>query len=229
MDTSTATIKQNQIIYNEMALRNIFGWIPTYFRAPYLECDSTCQALLGTYGYHVIDINLDTKDYMYDDPTLIQTSKDRFSSGVSKDATTHSYIELSHDIHEQTVTNLTAYMINTLRARGYRPVTVGECLGDPPANWYRDASGISGGASSSVVVAPTSSIVAVPPTSSPTVVPPVSPTTSIVGPSDSSGPIKVPLTVSPDQTCGGTKKYTCQGSAFGNCCSFYGFWYVSLH
>src|SRR5690242_6883994 len=28
--------------------------------------------------------------------------------------------------------------------------------------------------------------------------------------------------VSPDGSCGGTNKYTCQGSEFGNCCSQYG-------
>ena len=34
--------------------------------------------------------------------------------------------------------------------------------------------------------------------------------------------------VSPDGTCGGTNKYTCQGSPFGNCCSRNDWWWVLL-
>lgn len=33
-------------------------------------------------------------------------------------------------------------------------------------------------------------------------------------------------TVSPDGSCGGQTGFTCEGSAFGNCCSTSGFWYV---
>ncbi|KAF1999709.1 carbohydrate esterase family 4 protein [Amniculicola lignicola CBS 123094] len=178
LDTSTAIIQRTQILYNEIAFSNLFGRFPTYFRAPYLVCGITCRDLLDTFGYHLIDINIDTKDYLYNTPSLIQNSKDRFSNAVSADFTTNSYIELSHDIHEQTVMNLTAFMINTLRARGYRPVPVGECLGDPKENWYR----------ASVVV-----------------------------------PSPPPLPISPNQSCGGASGYTCQGSRYGNCCSYYGF------
>ncbi|RFN53728.1 putative chitin binding protein [Fusarium flagelliforme] len=52
-----------------------------------------------------------------------------------------NYIELSHNTHEQTAYNLTAFMIKTLKARGYRAVPVGECLGDARENWYVDAKG----------------------------------------------------------------------------------------
>ncbi|GJC81131.1 Chitin deacetylase ARB_04768 [Colletotrichum liriopes] len=138
-----STIQRTEIIYNEMSFRNLFGWIPTYMRPPYLECNagSGCQNLLRTLGYHIINVNIDTKDYMYDSPATIQTAKDRFSSGVSTNAVANSYIELSHDVHYQTVVNLTQFMIDTAKARGYRLVTVGECLNDPKENWYRPAGG----------------------------------------------------------------------------------------
>jgi hypothetical protein len=32
---------------------------------------------------------------------------------------------------------LVEYMLKGLLSKGYKPVTVGECLGDPKANWYR--------------------------------------------------------------------------------------------
>ncbi len=34
--------------------------------------------------------------------------------------------------------------------------------------------------------------------------------------------------LTPDATCGGANKYTCQGSTYGNCCSSAGFWQVIL-
>ncbi|PNH67393.1 hypothetical protein VD0001_g7828 [Verticillium dahliae] len=197
-----STIQRTEIIYNEMAFRNLLGWFPTYFRAPFLECSSTsgCQSLMKTLGYHLLGVNVDTKDYMYDSPTLIQTAKDRFSQAVSQDPTGKGYIVLAHDVHVQTVVNLTQYMIETSKARGYRLVTVGECLGDPRANWYRPVKPSPSTTRTSATTVSTR-------------------TSSTAVPTSNSG-----LKISPDQTCGGgAAGFTCQGSKYGNCCSFYGF------
>jgi hypothetical protein len=70
---------------------------------------------------------------------LIHISEDRFSSMQSSDETNHDYIVLAHDVHYQTVATLAEYMIDVSRGRGYKLVTVGECLGDPYENWYRSA------------------------------------------------------------------------------------------
>lgn len=96
----SSAVQQSEIVYNEMAFRNLFGWFPTYFRCPYLSCDLASGSLsrLGTLGYHVIDMNPDTKDYMNNDATLIQISKDIFSNGVSSTPSQNSYIPLAHDI-----------------------------------------------------------------------------------------------------------------------------------
>ncbi|KAK2592804.1 hypothetical protein QQS21_009508 [Conoideocrella luteorostrata] len=141
LNQATETDRRAEIVNNEMAMRNIFGWIPTYFRPPYLECNagSGCENTLGDLAYHSISTNLDTKDYMFDDPNLIQQSKDRFSNGLPLDPHTGSYIVLAHDVHEQTVHGLTLFMVNLAKERGYKLVTVGECLGDPKQNWYRSA------------------------------------------------------------------------------------------
>jgi peptidoglycan/xylan/chitin deacetylase (PgdA/CDA1 family) len=55
-----STLMQNQMEYNEMALRNVLGFIPTYFRPPYLQCQDACQALMLKMGYHVIMESLNT-------------------------------------------------------------------------------------------------------------------------------------------------------------------------
>jgi peptidoglycan/xylan/chitin deacetylase (PgdA/CDA1 family) len=226
LDEVNSTIQHTEIIYNEMAFRNLFGWIPTYWRPPYLECSTNtgCLGLLGNLGYHVVSMNLDTKDYENDSPTAIQTSKDRFSGGVSANAATNEYIELSHDIHYQTVVNLTAYMVSIAKARGYRLVTVGECLGDPSSNWYRQAGS---GTSSTDIGSPSVSASKPASTTSITVRDATTkPPTSTTKPSTSTTTISPTssLIISRNQLCGGTTGYTCLGSAFGNCCSFYGYW-----
>jgi len=103
---------------------------------------------MAALGYHMIYLDIDTKDYLNDAPDLIQKSKDYFSGNVSGNAATSSYLTLTHDTHFQTAINLTEFMLQTLQARGFRAVSVGECLGDPKVNWYRNAT--NGAALSSV-------------------------------------------------------------------------------
>ncbi|WZH47902.1 Chitin deacetylase 1 [Fusarium acuminatum] len=255
-DLSAASdeIRKQQVIYNEMAFRNIFGFFPKYMRPPYGTCSrvSGCLDYVTKLGYHVVNWNLDTKDYENDSPAKIQTSKNTFSGGVSTDAKKHSYIELSHDTHEQTAYNLTAFMIKTLKARGYRSVPVGECLGDDSKNWYVDAkstkSGTAGFTSNSSYSPP-----------------PYEPPTTKDGTCGAkNGGLKCtgskwgdccsynnfcgstsgycdggcqskfgkcntwkagsPLIVSDNGLCGDKYHQTCKGSRYGNCCSKYGFW-----
>ncbi|OAQ89054.1 chitin deacetylase [Purpureocillium lilacinum] len=139
LDHVNHAVQQAEMVNNEIALQNLFGWIPTYTRPPYLECTakSGCPDLLGNLGYHVITSNIDTKDYLNDGPYQVQKSKDLFDAGISTQSTKNSYIVLAHDTHSQTATNLTAFMTRTAKDRSYKLVTVGECLGDPKANWYR--------------------------------------------------------------------------------------------
>lgn len=199
-----STIRRTEMIYNEMALRNIFGWIPTYMRPPYLECNSGsgCLDLMEELGYHVVNNNVDTKDYQFDSQDLIQLAKDRYSDSVSSNSDENQYIVLAHDVHELTVTELTAYMIETAQDRGYRLVTVGECLGDPKENWYRAAP-----RGRDYTAIPTDK----------------SSSTKASQPTDTAQPTGG-LKISTNQTCGGDTGYTCQGSRFGSCCSWYGYW-----
>ncbi|KAI6087080.1 glycoside hydrolase/deacetylase [Hypoxylon rubiginosum] len=139
----TSARRRDEMIKNEMAFRNILGRIPTYMRPPYSSCTevSGCQSDLAALRYHVIYFDLDTDDYENDSPTLIQNAKDNydeFFAGTSP--ATDDALVIAHDIHEQTVHNLTEYMLKDIQTRGYRAVTVGDCLGDPSANWYRQAT-----------------------------------------------------------------------------------------
>jgi peptidoglycan/xylan/chitin deacetylase (PgdA/CDA1 family) len=51
---------------------------------------------------------------------------------------TQGHIILMHDVIEKTVTELTLQAIELVRSKGFRMVTVGECLGKPKSAWYRE-------------------------------------------------------------------------------------------
>lgn len=61
-DLSNITEEQvyDQMVKNEMAIRNIVGKYPTYMRPPYSSCTETCQKVLTDLGYVVTYFDLDT-------------------------------------------------------------------------------------------------------------------------------------------------------------------------
>ncbi|KAE8316230.1 hypothetical protein BDV41DRAFT_137804 [Aspergillus transmontanensis] len=136
----TAEQRRIQILWNEVALRNILGGFPTYMRPPYSSCteESGCLKDIGNLGYHVILYDIDTEDYRHDSPNTIQGSKDIFDKNLARGkASDKSWLVIAHDVHKQTVYNLTEHMLKKASKDGYNVVTVGECLGDPEENWYR--------------------------------------------------------------------------------------------
>ncbi|KAF2645096.1 glycoside hydrolase/deacetylase [Massarina eburnea CBS 473.64] len=186
--------RKAQLIKNEMALRNILGFFPTYMRPPYSSCtsESGCEQDLADLGYHVTYFNVDTDDYNQDAADKIQNAKNNFQGNITQNGATpanNQWLSIAHDIHYQTAYNLTEFMLSTLTNLGYKPVTVGECLGDPSTNWYRTSAAGGGGS--------------------------ISTTTSAPQPTGTQS-------VSTDGTCGGTTGSTCQSSTFGNCCSVSG-------
>jgi peptidoglycan/xylan/chitin deacetylase (PgdA/CDA1 family) len=140
-DLSTLPKQQlrDQIYSNEMALRNILGFFPQYMRPPYSSCTALCQEVLESTGYHIIYFDLDSEDYLHDDPIQIQVSKNDITGNLSMRAnpSQNHWLVIEHDTHQQTAYNLTEHTLQQFKSKGFRMVTVGECLGDDRANWYR--------------------------------------------------------------------------------------------
>ncbi|KAI0448120.1 carbohydrate esterase family 4 protein [Xylaria telfairii] len=200
---------QNQIYWNEIALNDILGYFPTYMRPPFSICPTnTCGAQLATLGYHVIYFDLDTEGYLHDDPTEIQISKNIWDDTVpGTNPCRTNYLQIEHDIHYQTVYNLTDYFLTSLFNSGYRSVTVGQCLGDPPENWYRAGS----------KPVPSYTFTTRAPTGTWSCL-----TQTSTGPAGPTSTLKVSI----DGNCG--SGVTCQGSTFGNCCSVNGYCGASI-
>ncbi|KAM3081395.1 hypothetical protein ACMFMG_004864 [Clarireedia jacksonii] len=136
-------LRMSQMVKNEMAFNNIIGMWPTYMRPPYSDCtkESGCWADMQTLGYHRVYFDLDTQDYLNPLPTQIQSSKNivQLALGVT---TTNDYLSIQHDIVQQSVGNFSTYYFDLIKAKGWKGVTVGECLGDTDkSNWYRTLNG----------------------------------------------------------------------------------------
>ncbi|OLN85458.1 Chitin deacetylase-like protein 5 [Colletotrichum chlorophyti] len=138
LETLSSDDRKAQMTLLEDATRRIAGFAPRYMRAPFLSCNEGCLADLASLDYHVIGTNLDTKDFENNTPDTTHISAETFSNALNANPVEASFIVLNHDVHEQTVVSLVQKEIDTARARGYRLVTVGECLGDNnPSNWYK--------------------------------------------------------------------------------------------
>lgn len=124
-----------QMFKNEQALLSVLGIVPTYLRPPYLSTTDETLDVMDELGYHVVNLDLDTNDWVSD----YAAAEQNFLNAVeSSDPRKSSHIVLAHDIHEQTAHELAEFIIGQGKAAGYRFVTVGECLGDPVRNWYRN-------------------------------------------------------------------------------------------
>ncbi|KAF2855942.1 carbohydrate esterase family 4 protein [Plenodomus tracheiphilus IPT5] len=147
-DLSLITEEQvyDQMVKNEMSIRNIIGKYPTYMRPPFSSCraESSCQKVMKALGYVVSYFDLDTADYTTLDK--ISVAQDNFKYGIdniNNEAImggNGDKLAIAHDIHQATAVDLTKYMIAYLKAKNLKGVTMGECLGDDKANWYRDST-----------------------------------------------------------------------------------------
>ncbi|KAI6330805.1 hypothetical protein MCOR29_001748 [Pyricularia oryzae] len=235
--------RTNEVLLPESAFASALGFFPTYIRPPFGSCNADCQSQLGELGYHIINWSIDSDDWR-NVPDNIAASEAVITQQLTNSGNGH--IILAHDIHQATVERLAGHMIRTAKERGLRMVTVGECLGDPAANWYR-------------AFTPTNPSPGNPPPSGglkPTPDGTCGGSTGFTCQGSSSGnccsqygwcgsssdhcnagcqsafgtcgsgqappPSGGGLTVSPDGTCAGNTGFTCQGSSSGNCCSQWG-------
>lgn len=133
---SSSDLRKSQMVKNEMALNNIIGMWPTYMRPPYSQCsqESGCWADMQALGYHRVYFDLDTQDYLNPLPSQIQNSKNIVQQALAAPGV-QDYLSIQHDIVQQSVGNLSSYYFDLIQKKGWKGVTVGECLGDDKANW----------------------------------------------------------------------------------------------
>ncbi|KAI6371842.1 hypothetical protein MCOR25_003870 [Pyricularia grisea] len=122
----------------EATFADVLGVVPTYFRAPFTECDvGDCLVNIRPLVYHIVDYNIDSFDsYELADPAdLVAFFRETMENA---DPAVASYIVRFHDTEEVTANGLLEEFILIAATRGFEFVTVGECLGDDPGNFYRN-------------------------------------------------------------------------------------------
>jgi peptidoglycan/xylan/chitin deacetylase (PgdA/CDA1 family) len=127
----------------ETAFRKIIGKVPRIFRPPYGNTDLKSLKVLNELGYRVIkwDVsNDDTVDLENGLKTLKQ-DKAAFESTLADAGTNPSkggHIALEHDTQRITVKDFNPWAYNRVKKLGYKIMTVGECLGVKPSEWYKN-------------------------------------------------------------------------------------------
>ncbi|KIX95030.1 uncharacterized protein Z520_09340 [Fonsecaea multimorphosa CBS 102226] len=129
---------------NERALVNILGKYPAYMRPPYLHCNNETGCLndMRDLGYHVISYAFDSGDWMT--PNNLTAMTDRIDQVFQRpDEQLNRMLLIQHDTIRTSAIELTKYVLDVISRRGWKAVTVGECLNDEPDRWYRDPAWIS--------------------------------------------------------------------------------------
>jgi peptidoglycan/xylan/chitin deacetylase (PgdA/CDA1 family) len=128
--------REYQIYELERALFHVIGKAPNYLRPPYASCSQACLDETERLGYHVVNFDVDPKDYLHQAAGDIGAAMDNFSRALDAQRWGNSFLVLSHDSLLHTAESLVPHMLMEIQQRGLRAVTVGECLGDPEENWY---------------------------------------------------------------------------------------------
>jgi len=109
------------------ALNKTLGIKPAFMRPPYGEYNSAVQTEAGKYGQSLVIWDFDSGDSA---GKTASQSKNLYKSLISKNP--NNVLTLNHETHESTVNDVLPYAIKLFKAKGYKMVTVAECLGQSP-------------------------------------------------------------------------------------------------
>ncbi|KAJ3407363.1 hypothetical protein HDV05_005483 [Chytridiales sp. JEL 0842] len=124
--TDLATLSNEQvlseILWTQRAIQDIIGVAPRFIRTPYGSRDARIRSIFKSVGLEHVYWNADTNDWM--DGNM----SPKFSSW-SNGGGLGNPVSLQHDIHRTTAEGMGAVME---ALRGWRFVSVAECLGERP-------------------------------------------------------------------------------------------------
>jgi peptidoglycan/xylan/chitin deacetylase (PgdA/CDA1 family) len=115
----------NEMYKVEVLLNKTLGVVPALFRAPYGEYQSSLSAI-GTRNQSHIFWNFDSGDSLGHTATQIKADYTALMN-----ANLNNVIALNHSVQNVTVAQIMPWLLPQLKAKGYKFVTVSECLGIP--------------------------------------------------------------------------------------------------
>ena len=132
LSTVSTKVRWDEMRLNDEFVKKIVGVRPIHFRAPYLRYSSELLKDLGSWGYAVNGVNLNTRDDTFKSIEVVNGVSqvvDPIMAGAS--STTNSFIAMLHDFKVNTEVWVEKF-VSESKAKGYRFVTSSECLGIPP-------------------------------------------------------------------------------------------------
>ncbi|KAG0040239.1 hypothetical protein BGZ82_004243 [Podila clonocystis] len=114
------------------------GVRPRYMRAPEGRCGPQCTKVMHDLGLIISHWNVDTNDwrFMNEKDPLEATEKSMVEINDvilnNSDPAKDSFILLQHEIHKFSVEHLADRVIDSIQKKGYRFVSMEECVGEKP-------------------------------------------------------------------------------------------------
>lgn len=133
MDMLTQQERLNQMRYNKNVLAKALDAVPAYMRPPFGLCSADCLRHMASLAYHIAYWSVGTKDFEFTKGNTYHEAMRRFDADLDKGGS----VVLSHGSEQYTANKLVPHMIAELKKRGLQGATLGECLGDPEANWHQ--------------------------------------------------------------------------------------------
>ncbi|QRV98282.1 chitin deacetylase [Ceratobasidium sp. AG-Ba] len=123
---STSQIQTEFTRVND-AIKKITGAVPAFVRPPFGEYNSNVQTVAGNLGQSLVTWDLDSQDW--NGASVAQTEatyKNRLDSNPT------GILALNHEVYGSSSQQVLPYVINYAKSKGYRLVTVAECVGAQP-------------------------------------------------------------------------------------------------
>jgi len=130
-----ADIHETTLLILQCSMHGYHAYLGVLSSSPLPRYPHGQNLMIPKFRYHVCYFDLDTEDYLHATPETNYISQKIVHDKLA--TSEDNWLSIMHDIHEQTVHNLTSYFLAQITAKGFKTVTVGECLNDPEANWYR--------------------------------------------------------------------------------------------
>ncbi|KAI8803763.1 hypothetical protein BJ742DRAFT_857267 [Cladochytrium replicatum] len=129
LPTLTDAQVREQIQKNEDLINSVIGHRTALMRPPYGDSDTRVYNIVKSMGYTLVKWNLDTNDWQNIDPFKIFETDLKPGTG---------YDSLSHDINVQQTPAKIRQIYNLVKQRGFRFISMAECVGRAP---YKDGYG----------------------------------------------------------------------------------------
>ncbi|KAF9283570.1 hypothetical protein BGZ68_005257 [Mortierella alpina] len=115
----------------EDAFKKIIGVRPTYVRPPFGSLNSQVLEVLGERDYTAVTWDTDTQDWAHPDNFEASFKVYETILNNSDEINQPGHIVLQHEVNQVTALQVAPMAIDLALVRGFKVVTVGECLGDP--------------------------------------------------------------------------------------------------